>query len=206
MANEFPLETETSPDGARIPKKVISVLAARSPLLASWDWKRISELNQIECAKRRSQFGYNSETSGRVKDDWGASNRRDLTLPEAFNLLRSCNRLAPFHFSNETTFAEIARLVTEMSLADLPRTRRRAAGLLGVDYVSRDLDQKTLILELEALTGPLKFEPGDRVRTFKGSMHGTILGLFPDGRLAWLTDSGAELVSSPEALLIEGRK
>jgi hypothetical protein len=41
------------------------------------------------------------------------------------------------------------------------------------------------------------------VRTLKGSMRGTIVSLLPDGRVVWRTDSGAELIALPEALLVE---
>ena len=47
------------------------------------------------------------------------------------------------------------------------------------------------------------FQPGDRVKTLRGSMSGTILRIWPDGRVAWLSDSGAELMALPEALLKE---
>jgi hypothetical protein len=50
------------------------------------------------------------------------------------------------------------------------------------------------------------FKPGDRVKTLRGSMSGTILRLLPDGRVVWRADSGAELIALPEALLKEKKK
>ena len=47
------------------------------------------------------------------------------------------------------------------------------------------------------------FLPGDRVKTFRGSMSGTILHALPDGRVVWRTDSGAELTGLPESLVRE---
>ena len=46
-----------------------------------------------------------------------------------------------------------------------------------------------------------EFNPGDRVKTMRGSMSGTIVRLLPDGRVLWRADSGAELTTLPESLL-----
>ena len=47
-----------------------------------------------------------------------------------------------------------------------------------------------------------ELRPGDRVKTLRGSAHGTILGIHPDGRVVWQPDgSNAELLALPEALL-----
>lgn len=54
---------------------------------------------------------------------------------------------------------------------------------------------------VEALCASASFQPGDRVRTLRGSMHGMVIRVEPDGRLVWRTDSGNELISLPEALL-----
>jgi hypothetical protein len=45
---------------------------------------------------------------------------------------------------------------------------------------------------------------GDRVRTLKGTRHGVIRKVLPDGRLVWRPDGGgAELIALPESLLPE---
>ena len=56
---------------------------------------------------------------------------------------------------------------------------------------------------LDALCRSADFKPGDRVRTFRGSMRGVILSVESDGRVTWRTDSGTELLTLPEALLPE---
>jgi len=56
---------------------------------------------------------------------------------------------------------------------------------------------------VEALCVSDSFQPGDRVRTLRGSMSGVVVRVEPDGRLLWRTDSGADLFSLPEALLRE---
>ena len=45
------------------------------------------------------------------------------------------------------------------------------------------------------------FQPGDRVKTLRGSMHGVIVRLLDDGRVVWRADSGVELIALPESLL-----
>jgi len=47
---------------------------------------------------------------------------------------------------------------------------------------------------------------GDRVKTLKGSMSGTILRVLADGRVKWRADSGVELTGLPESLIRERKK
>ena len=44
-------------------------------------------------------------------------------------------------------------------------------------------------------------QPGDRVKTLRGSVTGTMVRVEPDGRVVWRADSGAELIALPESLL-----
>jgi hypothetical protein len=53
-----------------------------------------------------------------------------------------------------------------------------------------------------ALAELADFNPGDRVRTLKGSLRGTVKKILPDGRIAWKPDrSNSELLALPESLL-----
>lgn len=54
---------------------------------------------------------------------------------------------------------------------------------------------------LEELCEAASFQPGDRVKTLRGSLRGSIVRLLPDGRVVWRADSGAELTALPESLL-----
>jgi hypothetical protein len=57
---------------------------------------------------------------------------------------------------------------------------------------------------LIALAELADFRPGDRVKTFKGSLSGTILRVESDGRVVWQPDgSSSELMALPESLLRE---
>ena len=65
------------------------------------------------------------------------------------------------------------------------------------------LDRQSVESGLIALAELAEFQPGDRVKTLRGSMHGTIVRLLPDSRVVWRADSGAELTALPESLIRE---
>jgi hypothetical protein len=67
------------------------------------------------------------------------------------------------------------------------------------------LDRESMAQILEELCEAADFQPGDRVKTLRGSLRGVILRVLPDGRVTWRADSGAELVALPESLLHETR-
>jgi hypothetical protein len=55
---------------------------------------------------------------------------------------------------------------------------------------------------LNSLSEMANFHPGDRVKTLRGSVCGTVTRLLPDGRVAWRPDDvEAELLVLPESLL-----
>lgn len=57
---------------------------------------------------------------------------------------------------------------------------------------------------VESLWQVAQLQPGDRVRTFKGPLHGVITRVLEDGRVAWRPDGAvSELVALPESLEIE---
>jgi hypothetical protein len=51
------------------------------------------------------------------------------------------------------------------------------------------------------LCAAAELQPGDRIKTFRGSMRGTIVSVRPDGRVVWRIDSGAEPTALPESLV-----
>lgn len=92
-------------------------------------------------------------------------------------------------------------------LAEFPLARRREASSLAAHYVAGVLDEQSLVLGLSALTEPADFQAGDHVRTLKGSLHGVVRKLLPDGRVVWQPDtSKSELVALPESLLKERKR
>jgi transcription elongation factor len=65
------------------------------------------------------------------------------------------------------------------------------------------LDREPLSQGLAALVQAADFQPGDRVRTLRGSLKGVVKEVRPDGRVVWQPDVGAELMALPESLLRE---
>lgn len=127
-----------------------------------------------------------------------------MSLLETLDLLRTFHRKAPFLFFNGNTFATISRTIVDTIFADLPTGRRREAASLAAHFVAGVLDRETMAAGIEALCEVAEFRPGDRVRTLRGSLHGTVKRVIEDGRVAWQPDNGgAELVALPESLLME---
>ncbi len=55
---------------------------------------------------------------------------------------------------------------------------------------------------VECLWEMAKLQPGDRLKTLRGTTHGVILRRLDDGRVVWRPDgSSAELIGLPETLL-----
>ena len=70
-------------------------------------------------------------------------------------------------------------------------------------YIAGVLDHDSMVRVVNELSASADFKPGDRVKTLRGSMGGTILRVLPDGRVVWRADSGAELTGLPESLIRE---
>jgi hypothetical protein len=78
---------------------------------------------------------------------------------------------------------------------------------LAAHYIAGVLDREAMIAGVEALAAAADLQPGDRVRTLKGSSRGVIKKILPDGRVSWLPDGNeTELIALPESLLREGKK
>jgi hypothetical protein len=59
-----------------------------------------------------------------------------------------------------------------------------------------------MIAGVEALAASADFQAGDRVKTLKGSLRGTILKVLEDGRVIWQPDGQtSELTALPESFL-----
>jgi hypothetical protein len=177
-------------------------LQARAAFLSNWNWQFVVRLNERLCSGGRAQHGKNSETHERCETAWREGHATERTFIETLDWLRSFHRKAPFLFFNGNSFAEIARTLTDALFAEFPRTRRREAASLAAHYVAGVLDRESLSDGVTALAEMANFNPGDRVRTLKGSLRGTVKRILPDGRIAWKPDrSNSELLALPESLL-----
>jgi len=122
------------------------------------------------------------------------------------DFLFQCHRAAPFLFFNGNTFGEIARRIVDAVFIEFPLSRRREAASLAAHYVAGVLDRQSLESGLIALAELAEFQAGDRVKTLRGSMSGTIVSILGDGRVLWRADSGTELTTLPESLIREQKK
>lgn len=177
-------------------------LQGRAPFLQNWDWESIVRINERLCRGGRAQHGKNSETHARCEDEWTQGSGKARSLLETLDWLRSFHRKAPFLFFNGNTFAEIARTLTDALFAEFPRGRRREAASLAAHYVAGVIDRESVAGGIVSLAEAADLKPGDRVKTLKGSLHGVVREILPDGRVLWRPDGHAmELAALPESLL-----
>jgi hypothetical protein len=176
-------------------------LQSRAKFLQNWDWVSVTQINGGLCERGGAQRGVNSETHAAVAQEWEACRACDLTLLETFDFLRSCHKRAPFLFFNGNTFAEIGRALANALLRDLPFHRRKEAASAAAHFITGVLARDSLIQMMNELCEAADLKPGDRVKTTRGSMHGTILAVLKDGRVKWRSDSGAELTAMPGSLI-----
>ena len=94
----------------------------------------------------------------------------------------------------------------DVLFADLPRVRRIEAASLTAHYIAGVLDREAAFSGVVNLLEAADFQPGDRVRTMKGSLRGTIVRIQDDGKIVWQPDGDKpELTSLPESLLRQRR-
>jgi transcription elongation factor len=68
-------------------------------------------------------------------------------------------------------------------------------------YIAGVLDWESMVGIVESLCESASFQPGDRVKTLRGSTQGVILRLLDDGRVVWQPGgSRSELIALPENL------
>lgn len=205
MADETSLRSgdeSNAENGARGSTGEPASLQARAPFLSNWNWQSVVGINERLCRGGRAQHGKNSETHARCKEEWLQGSGKERTLLETLDWLRSFHRKAPFLLFNGNTFAEIARTLTDALFAEFPRGRRREAASLAAHYVAGVLDREPMTDGIISLAESAGFNPGDRVRTLKGSLRGTVRKVLPDGRVSWQPDGNkTELTALPESLL-----
>jgi len=183
-----------------------SPLQGRAAFIKNWDWQFVTSVNQGSCERGKAQFGHNTETYRQVQQRWQTLQSQTLTLGETLDFLLQCHRDAPFLFFNGNTFGEIARRIVDAVFIEFPLARRREAASLAAHYVAGVLDLKSMGAGLITLGELADFKSGDRIKTLKGSMSGTIVRVLKDGRVKWKTDSGVELIALPESLIRQKKK
>lgn len=177
-----------------------SPLQTRAAFLANWGWESVTRHNLRMCERGRAQHGANSESQGIVAEEWTKTHRQSISLIETLDFLRQCHRSAPFLFLNGNTFADIGRTLSDFLFAELPTSRRRQATSAVAHYIAGVVDRQSMIAIVEELCASADFQVGDRVKTLKGSMTGTVEEILPDGRLRCRMDSGTVLIALPESV------
>jgi hypothetical protein len=81
----------------------------------------------------------------------------------------------------------------------LPRLKEGSSAV--AHYVTGVLDREMMLSTLESLCQHTSFQPGDKVRPLKGSLHGVIVKTLDDGRVKWRAETGTEFLGLPESLV-----
>ncbi len=179
-------------------------LQSRAHFLQNWRWASVTEINRGLCARGGAQSGIGRETHEAVAKEWEEVRSRELTLEETIEFLRSCHRRAPFLFFNGNTFAEIGRALANALFNDLPFLRRKEVASSVAHFITGVLERDAMVAMIASCTRTSQLSPGDRVRTLRGTLHGVIVRIAEDGRVAWRPDGHAsELMALPESLARE---
>jgi hypothetical protein len=181
-----------------------SPLQTRAQFLKNRSWEFVISLNQGACGRGGAQHGFNRETQEACANEWREKQRQVLSLAGTIDFLRHCHRRAPFLFFNGNTFADVGRQLSATLFADLPTGRRREVMSAVAHYIAGVLDRESMVEIVESLSESASFQPGDCVKTLRGSAHGKVIRIQSDGRVVWRPDgTGAELIALPESLLRE---
>jgi hypothetical protein len=207
MADETEIGSAGASDGGRHSPgggEFDSPLQARAAFLKNRSWEFVISLNRGACARGGAQHGFNRETQETCGKDWAEKQPQILSLAETIDFLRHFHRRAPFLFFNGNTFADVGRQIAAALFAELPTSRRREVMSSVAHYIAGVLDREAMVSIVESLCQSAELKAGDRVKTLRGSTHGTVLQILPDGRVAWRPNgSNSELLALPESLLLE---
>src|SRR2546422_8928119 len=98
----------------------------------------------------------------------------DIPVPQIVPSTRSLS------FFNGNTFAEIGRALANALFSDLPFQRRKEASSTVAHFITGVLDQELMTTAVEDLWEAASYQPGDRVKTFRGATHGVVVRLLED--------------------------
>jgi hypothetical protein len=183
-----------------------SPLQTRAAFIKNRSWELVIGLNRGACTRGGAQHGQNSESYAAVEAEWRRRQAEICSLAETIEFLRQCHRRAPFLFFNGNTFADVGRTLVDVVFADLPTGRRREVMSAVAHYIAGVLPWETMVEIVESLCETASFQPGDRVKTLRGSAHGVIKRILDDGRVVWQPQGArSELIALPESLMRENK-
>ena len=97
----------------------------------------------------------------------------------------------------------MARQIGTVIFGEAPTLRRRELISAVAHYVAGVLDAQSLRSVVDSLWRSAQIEPGCRVKTLRGSLHGEVLRVLDDGRVVWRSAAGTELTALPESLVLD---
>ena len=105
------------------------------------------------------------------------------------------------------TAADLNQHLRQLASPELEGRDTPSVGLQrAAHYIAGVLDREAAFSGLVNLLEAADFQPGDRVRTMKGSLRGTVVRVQNDGKIVWQPDGDKpELTSLPESLLRQRR-
>ena len=181
-----------------------SPLQARAAFIKNRSWESVVGFNRGACARGGAQHGINSETGEACAAEWEKARGEEVTFLEFLDFLKAFHRRAPFLFFNGNTFADVARQISAVIFAQAPPLRNRELTSAVAHYVAGVLDRDAMMAIVEGLWRSAEITPGARVRTLRGSLHGVVVRILEDGRLAWRPDGrSTELLALPESLALD---
>src|SRR5438093_4552390 len=172
MADETKIGPSGAPDRGGHPRGGSgeqSPLQARAEFLKNRSWELVVGLNRGACARGGAQHGQNSESYAATERDWRQKQSELLSLDETIEFLRQCHRRAPFLFFNGNTFADVGRTLVDFVFAELPAARRREVMSAVAHHIAGVLDRDSMVEIVESLCETASFQPGDSVKTLRGS-------------------------------------
>ncbi len=208
MNDETATGSAGSIDGGRHPERGLSQpapLQSRAKFLQNWNWVSVTQIHDGLCERGRAQPGANPETHAAAAEEWEKRRASELTLLETFQFLKSCHRRAPFLFFNGNTFAEIGRALANALFSDLKFHRRKETSSAVAHFITGVLDEEMMVAAVDTLSQIVHWQPDDRVKTLRGSLHGKILCVLENGNIVWQPDdTDNELTAMPENLCRDG--
>lgn len=103
-------------------------------------------------------------------------------------------------FLNGNTFSSIGRELALAIFSDLPALRKREIGSAIGHFIAGVLDRDSMVQVIGELWQVAQLQSGDRVKTLKGTLRGTITRVLEDGRVTWRPDGAASEFALPESL------
>lgn len=101
----------------------------------------------------------------------------------------------------------IGRTLADLIFAELPTTRRREVISAVAHYIAGVLDKDSMSEIILSLCSTAQWKAGDRVKTLRGTIQGTITEVLGDGRIVWTPDGrSSPLIALPESLVLAGKQ